>query len=33
MTIDLICSIFVSLPRVRVFMVSTDKSFPSVIYL
>jgi hypothetical protein len=32
-TIDLVCSIFVSIPRVRVFKVSTDKGFPCAIAL
>jgi hypothetical protein len=31
--IDLVCSIFVSIPRVRVCRVSTDKGFPCAIAL
>jgi hypothetical protein len=31
MTIDIVCSLYVFIPRVRVFMVSTNKVFPCVI--
>jgi hypothetical protein len=33
MKIDLVCFVFVSFPRVRVFRVSIDKGLPSVISL
>jgi hypothetical protein len=33
MTIDLVCSFFVSIPRVRVCKVSKDNSFPCAITL
>jgi hypothetical protein len=33
MTIDLVCSIIVYVPRVRVFKVSIDKGFPCAIAL
>jgi hypothetical protein len=33
MKIDIFCSLYVFIPRVRVFMVSIDKVFPCVISL